>query len=235
MHMLPRNPRFDALLEQARETARTGRESGKLPDYPTFVDRLFKQIVQFDMPTLVRVMRETAGEGGLIDANVFAGRLAELAEGNPDGSAMHAAVGLAGEGGESLDCVKKVWIYGKTWDQVDPKTDQTPLENLLEELANHRFYYRKLLNMLGLTDEDVEAYSYHKLSKRYASGTYSDAQAQARADKDVPPKAGHIGDRLPSPGATPRTFMGKPAALQNIPKRRASDAEDGVDSEGGQQ
>lgn len=234
MHKIPMNPRFEALLAEVREGRAAGLASGNLPDYPLFVDRLFKQIVQFDMPTLVRVMRETAGEGGLIDVNVFAGRLAELAEGNPDGSAMHAAVGMAGEGGEMLDCVKKVWIYGKTWDQVDPKTDQTPLENLLEEAADNRFYYQKLLNMTGLTDEDVQAYSYHKLRQRYATGFYSDAQAQARADKEVKPVATHIGQKLPSPGATPRSFMGKPAALQNIPKRRASDAEDAA-AEGGAQ
>ena len=70
------------------------------------------------------------------------------------------------------------------------------LENLLEEMGDFRFYYQKLLNMLGITDADVQAANYVKLAERYASGKYSDVQALARADKDAP---------------TPRNWIGKPA------------------------
>lgn len=104
-----------------------------------------------------------------------------------EASAIHAAIGCAGEGGELLDCVKKVWIYGKKWDQFDPKTNDTPIENLLEELGDFRFYYQKLLNMLCVTDEQIQALNVAKLRKRYPKGQYSNEAAQQRADKSSPP------------------------------------------------
>jgi NTP pyrophosphatase (non-canonical NTP hydrolase) len=135
----------------------------------------------------------------LLDAEV---RWAELAQGNvpayplfvnrlmkempsPADELHHACTGVAGEGGELLDLSKKVWAYGKPLD----------VKHMLEELGDLRFYYQALLNLLGVTDEQIKAHNMVKLNERYASGTYSDAQAIARADK--------------APGAD-RNFMGKP-------------------------
>lgn len=91
-------------------------------------------------------------------------------------SLMHGVVGLSGEAGEALDVVKKTWAYGKPLDAA----------HLIEELADARFYYQSLLNILGLTDEHMKAFVMHKLrlgeNARYRNG-YSDAAAIARADK----------------------------------------------------
>jgi len=88
---------------------------------------------------------------------------------------LHAVVGIAGEAGEVLDIGKKAWAYEKPLDA----------EKLIEELGDMRFYYQALLDHLGITDVDVIAYNIDKLSKRYATGNYTDEQANARADKQV--------------------------------------------------
>lgn len=210
MHHLPTGAQFAAMLASNQTQVAQGRAAGALPDYPTFVNNLFKELPLLNLATVAGVIKEMAvtpeGATSYVDVNTLLSRLADMGS-SPDGSAMHAAVGCAGEGGEMLDCVKKVFIYGKDWNAVDKKTQQTALENLLEEMGDFRFYYQKLLNMLGITDADVQAANYVKLAERYASGKYSDVQALARADKDAP---------------TPRNWIGKPVAADN-PGRRAED------------
>lgn len=88
-------------------------------------------------------------------------------------SVHHAATGLAGEAGEVLDLSKKSWAYGKDLD----------VEKLIEELGDMRFYYQAMLNMLNLTDEDIQACNIAKLSMRYPEGVYTDKHAIARLDK----------------------------------------------------
>ena len=73
------------------------------------------------------------------------------------------------------DRVKKHWAYGKELDQA----------NVIEELGDLRFYYQAMLNMFGLTDEDVCAMNMDKLQKRYPTGVYRDQDAIARADKQA--------------------------------------------------
>lgn len=87
---------------------------------------------------------------------------------------QHATIGLAGEGGEILDCSKREWIYKKELD----------VENLIEELGDIRFYYQQILNMTGLTDADIVASNVKKLKKRYPSGRYTNFDATNRADKE---------------------------------------------------
>lgn len=85
---------------------------------------------------------------------------------------MHAAAGISGEAGEIIDCVKKYWVYNKPLDKT----------NLIEELGDIFFYMQKIMNLNNWTIEDVLRFNIAKLEKRYPSG-YSDAAAQARADK----------------------------------------------------
>jgi NTP pyrophosphatase (non-canonical NTP hydrolase) len=108
----------------------------------------------------------------------------------------HAGTGIAGEGGEILDATKKVWVYGKPLD----------VAHLVEELGDMRFYYQAMLNMLGMTDAEIVAQNMKKLRVRYADGKYSDAQANARADKALS-AVGAKGTDQPAP----RRFMGQAA------------------------
>lgn len=86
---------------------------------------------------------------------------------------LHMAVGVSGEAGELIDAVKKAAIYNKPLDR----------ENVVEELGDIEFYLEGLRAELGITREETVEHNIQKLSKRYASLSYSDQQAQQRADK----------------------------------------------------
>lgn len=87
---------------------------------------------------------------------------------------LHAAIGVAGEAGELLDAVKKVWAYGKPLD----------LPNAIEELGDLEFYMEALRQHIGVTREEVLQANQEKLAKRYPNGVYSDLPAQSRLDKE---------------------------------------------------
>jgi len=91
----------------------------------------------------------------------------------PEAHALHMTVGLCGEAGELLDAIKKHVIYKKPAD----------IENIIEELGDIEFYLEGLRQGFGITREQTLAANINKLQVRYASGFYSDAQAQDRADK----------------------------------------------------
>lgn len=86
----------------------------------------------------------------------------------------HMATGISGEAGELLDAVKKFAVYEKDLDLV----------NVIEELGDLEFYMQGLRDGLGISREEVLQFNVRKLSKRYASGAYTDSEAQARADKE---------------------------------------------------
>ena len=86
---------------------------------------------------------------------------------------LHMAVGISGEAGELLDAVKKAAVYNKPLDRA----------NVIEELGDLEFYMEGLRQGLGITREETLAGNIAKLSVRYAGLQYTDAAAQARADK----------------------------------------------------
>ena len=87
---------------------------------------------------------------------------------------MHMAIGVSGEAGELLDAIKKHVMYGKELD----------VENVIEELGDIYFYIQGIMNGLGLERDQIIQHNIRKLSKRYSAGTYSNEQAQERADKE---------------------------------------------------
>ena len=89
-------------------------------------------------------------------------------------SAMHAAVGVAGEAGELLDAVKKGWAYGKNID----------MNNVVEELGDLEFYLEALRQTLGIDRNMTLQRNQQKLAVRYHSGVYSDQHAIERKDKE---------------------------------------------------
>lgn len=86
---------------------------------------------------------------------------------------LHMAVGISGEAGELLDAVKKFVIYQKDLDR----------DNVIEELGDLEFYMKGLRDELGITREQTLQANADKLGRRYSGGTYSDLDAQTRADK----------------------------------------------------
>lgn len=87
---------------------------------------------------------------------------------------LHMAVGIAGEAGELLDAIKKATIYNKDLD----------IDNVIEELGDLEFYMQGLRQHLQIHRDDTLEANMRKLGKRYHSGSYSDSQAQQRADKE---------------------------------------------------
>lgn len=89
----------------------------------------------------------------------------------------HMAAGISGEAGELLDAVKKYVAYNKELD----------LENVIEELGDIEFYMEGIRQALGLKRTEILAANMNKLltgkNARFASGNYSDKQAQNRNDK----------------------------------------------------
>lgn len=73
-----------------------------------------------------------------------------------------------------LDVVKKWWAYDKPLSNVD----------LLFSLNCLMVWVSSLQSSLGIRTEQVLAENNAKLSKRYATGSYSNQQAQERADKE---------------------------------------------------
>lgn len=92
----------------------------------------------------------------------------------------HMATGVAGEAGELLDAIKKHAIYQKPLD----------IDNVIEELGDLEFYMEGLRDALGIQREVTLAHNMRKLAKRYSSGSFSNAEAQNRADKDEDPLKG---------------------------------------------
>jgi NTP pyrophosphatase (non-canonical NTP hydrolase) len=95
----------------------------------------------------------------------------------------HMTTGIAGEGGESLDVTKKLWIYEQTLETVW-KDGNAAKEHLVEEVSDTLFYIIGLCNLLEITLLDLIKYNTVKLTLRYPTG-YSNEAAKGRADKPV--------------------------------------------------
>ena len=86
---------------------------------------------------------------------------------------LHMIMGMAGEVGELLDAIKKHVAYDKPLD----------LENVIEEMGDIEFYFEGLRQGLGIERMKVIDQNIEKLSKRYHKGSFSNDQANDRADK----------------------------------------------------
>lgn len=85
----------------------------------------------------------------------------------------HAATGIVTEAGELMDMVKKYVVYNKPLDLI----------NGVEEMGDIEFYLEQARQNLRIARMVVVNLNMQKLAKRYPTG-YSDAAAQARADKN---------------------------------------------------
>lgn len=84
----------------------------------------------------------------------------------------HMAMGLCGEAGELVDCIKKHTVYGKPLD----------LDNLAEELGDALWYIANVCNLMEWSFEQIARENINKLRTRYPE-KYTDELASARLDK----------------------------------------------------
>lgn len=111
---------------------------------------------------------------------------------------LHMAVGVSGEAGELLDAIKKAAIYRKPLD----------IANVREEAGDILFYLTGLLDSLDIELDSVIAENVGKLSLRYRSLSYSNAQAIERLDKLESLDKGHGAEVKPSaPAIDPEADM----------------------------
>lgn len=70
------------------------------------------------------------------------------------------ALGLAGEAGEVVDLLKKVWGHNKPLDKA----------HLCQELGDVLWYVTALADQFGMSLDDVADANIAKLTKRYPNG-----------------------------------------------------------------
>jgi NTP pyrophosphatase (non-canonical NTP hydrolase) len=87
--------------------------------------------------------------------------------------AAHMAMGIIGEAGDLLDTIKKHAIYQKELD----------FKNIVEELGDIEFFLEGLRQIYNIDRDVCINENIAKLSKRYHKGSFSNNQAQERADK----------------------------------------------------
>lgn len=92
---------------------------------------------------------------------------------------FHAGLGVTGEAGELGDVIKRELIYNS------PVTsEKKPIRTgIIEELGDLRFYMQAVMNLYGVTEQEVLQHNACKLMERYEGLEYSDKKAQNRADK----------------------------------------------------
>ena len=89
-----------------------------------------------------------------------------------------AFTGLASEGGEALDLIKKLKFHGK---------DLTPeiREHLIKELGDVAWYFAQGCLGLGIDPEEVLERNVKKLEARYPGGKFDIQKSENRADGDI--------------------------------------------------
>lgn len=105
----------------------------------------------------------------------------------------HAASGIAGEGGEVLDEVKKMCAYGR------PMSEEI-LAKLIKEMGDVEFYMEAMRQKLGVTRGEILAANMDKLAERYPGMTFTAEAANARVDMSRLNVQGTVTGRLPISG-----------------------------------
>ena len=89
-----------------------------------------------------------------------------------------AAIGIAAEGGEFAEIVKKVTFQGKVL------TDDTKV-HLLRELGDVFWYYSQACMALGFDFNQVVAQNMAKLLARYPTGSFEVTRSENRVSGDL--------------------------------------------------
>jgi|TARA_Y100001970_G_C14076796_1_gene772444 NTP pyrophosphatase (non-canonical NTP hydrolase) len=88
-----------------------------------------------------------------------------------------AAIGIAAEGGEFAEIVKKMVFQGKPWNEDNR-------EHLIIELGDVMWYVAQACMALDVPFDDVIRGNVKKLEKRYPGGSFSVEKSEVRAVGD---------------------------------------------------
>ena len=89
-----------------------------------------------------------------------------------------AAIGLASEGGEFNEIVKKMLFQGKPFNQDNRF-------HLMRELGDIIWYWTNACRALGYDPNEVVAENVRKLESRYPGGTFNAWYSENRIDGDI--------------------------------------------------
>ncbi len=89
-----------------------------------------------------------------------------------------AAIGIAAEGGEFAEIVKKMVFQGKPWNEDNR-------EHLIIELGDIMWYVAQACMALDVSFEDVVAGNVKKLEKRYPGGSFEVVMSENRDENDL--------------------------------------------------
>ena len=113
------------------------------------------------------------------DFVALADRLVELdREGANIERLYTGATGIACEGGEILEIVKKMVYQGKPWNDDNRK-------HIIIELGDVMWYVAQVTQALGVTMEEVLDTNITKLGKRYPAGAFDAYYSEHRAEGDL--------------------------------------------------
>jgi len=91
---------------------------------------------------------------------------------------LTSGIGLANEGGEFNEIVKKIFFQGKPLDEDN-------IFHMKRELGDIMWYWMNACNALGLDPNDVIAENVHKLESRYPGGSFDAHYSENRRDGDL--------------------------------------------------
>jgi NTP pyrophosphatase (non-canonical NTP hydrolase) len=91
---------------------------------------------------------------------------------------LTSGIGLASEGGEFNEIVKKIFFHGKSLSEEN-------IYHMKRELGDIIWYWMNACNALGLDPEDVIAENVKKLEARYPGGKFSVYHSENRKKGDI--------------------------------------------------
>ncbi len=115
------------------------------------------------------------------DLDAFIARLHELRDNVQDVNIpllITASIGLASEGGEFDEIVKKILFQGKPLNEEN-------IFHLKRELGDIAWYWTNACNALGLDPNEVLAENVDKLQSRYPGGKFDAYYSENRKEGDL--------------------------------------------------
>ncbi len=91
---------------------------------------------------------------------------------------LTSGIGLASEGGEFNEIVKKIFFQGKPLNEDN-------IYHMKRELGDIAWYWANACNALGLDPNEVLAENVHKLESRYPGGKFDAHYSENRKEGDL--------------------------------------------------
>jgi len=112
------------------------------------------------------------------DTEALINRMRELDKDTNIALLTTAAIGLASEGGEFNEIVKKMLFQGKPFNEDNRF-------HLMRELGDIIWYWTNACRALGYDPNEVVAENVRKLESRYPGGTFNSWYSENRMDGDI--------------------------------------------------